>query len=232
MLMLPFMLFTFSEVNSDMKQAPSDDKPEIIYVGDALCSWCYGFSPEITTVKNYYSSVADFKLVNGGLRPGTTKPMDAAMKKTLAHHWKEVNKRSGQPFRYDILAPEVTFIYDTEPPARAIVSVRNIRPQSEFEFYKAVQNAFYAKNKNTNEVQTYIDLLPAFDIEKEEFLKYFNSDAIIQKTKEDFKLSDTLGVNGFPCIFLRKGRNYTLITDGYTRSGEIIKAIDKELAHH
>jgi putative protein-disulfide isomerase len=226
---LASIVFASVLVNSENQKVPGDEKPEIIYVGDAMCSWCYGFSPEITTVKNYYSSIADFKLVNGGLRPGTTKPMDASMKKMLGHHWKEVNKRTGQPFSYGILAPETTFIYDTEPPARAVVAVRNIRPQSEFEFFKAVQNAFYVKNKNSNDVQTYVDLLPAFEIDKEEFIKQFNSEDIKTKTKEDFLLSDKFGVEGFPCIFLRRGHDYTLITDGYTKSDEIIKAINKEL---
>jgi putative protein-disulfide isomerase len=229
LLILSFILFPFADMNSHSDKDAAYEKPEIIYVGDALCSWCYGFSPEITVIKNYYGSVADFKLVNGGLRPGTEKPMDAAMKKSLSLHWKEVNKRSGQPFKYDLLAPETIFIYDTEPPARAVVTVRNIKPESEFEFFKAVQDAFYAKNKNTNEVQTYIDLLPAYGIDKEVFLKLYNSELMINKTKEDFQLSDKLGVEGFPYVFLRKGNNYTLITNGYTKSGDMIKKLNKQL---
>jgi putative protein-disulfide isomerase len=228
-LILSLLLFPFLSMKTDEQKEVMNEKPEIIYVGDALCSWCYGFSPEITAVKNYFSAVADFKLVNGGLRPGVNKPMDASMKKMLARHWREVNKRSGQPFKYELLAPESNFIYDTEPPARAVVTVRNLRPQSEFEFFKAVQHAFYVKNKNTNDVQTYIDILPAFSIDKEEFVKLFGSETMINSTKEDFKFSDSLGVEGFPYVYLRAGNKYTLITNGYTKSDEMISALNKVL---
>jgi len=40
----------------------------IIYIGDPMCSWCYGFGPEISKIKAEFPEV-DFQIVMGGLRP-------------------------------------------------------------------------------------------------------------------------------------------------------------------
>ena len=70
--------------------------------------------------------MVDFQLVMGGLRPfGTEKIVD--LKSFLRHHWDEVKNRSGQDFQYDIL-DNTNFIYDTEPPSRAVVAMRTLNP--------------------------------------------------------------------------------------------------------
>ena len=47
---------------------------KIIYFGDPLCSWCYGFAGEVTKVAEHYKNKLVFELVMGGLRPfGTEK---------------------------------------------------------------------------------------------------------------------------------------------------------------
>ena len=49
-----------------------DNNDYLIYIGDAMCSWCHGFSPELDQVildnPNF-----DLKLVMGGLRPYNTE---------------------------------------------------------------------------------------------------------------------------------------------------------------
>ena len=38
----------------------------------------------------------------GGLRPESGPAWDEEFKEYLKHHWREVNKRSGQPFAFDL----------------------------------------------------------------------------------------------------------------------------------
>ncbi|MBO9703773.1 MAG: DsbA family protein [Sporocytophaga sp.] len=204
-------------------------KPQLIYVGDVMCSWCYGFSPEITAVKERFKDEVDFKLLNGGLRPYTKEPMDAEMKKFLRQHWKEVKKASGQPFSYNILADSSRFVYDTEPAARAVATVRKLKPGSEFEFFKKVQNSFYVENRNTSDINTYLELLPQFNINKESFKEIFNSEQMKQAVAEEFKHAEALGVSGFPAVLLNKDGQYIMIANGYSKRGEVIRAIEKAL---
>ena len=138
-------------------QLMAQEKPVLIYIGDPMCSWCYGFSPEITKAKEELESTVDFLLIMGGLRPNGTETM-ADLGDFLKEHWDHVNQRSEMPFNYDILKDE-SFVYDTEPPCRAVVTMRKLNPKKEFDFFKEVQRAFYYENKNTKDGNTYIEMM-------------------------------------------------------------------------
>ncbi|MCH2232631.1 MAG: DsbA family protein [Crocinitomicaceae bacterium] len=205
----------------------------LIYFGDTMCSWCYGFAEELSDLANANTDIP-LKVVNGGLRPhGTTKNGDVVpefgnqvMSEFLRHHWQEVNKRSGQPFSYAIL-DNTAFVYDTEPAARACVVAREMNPEIEFEFFKEVQKAFYAQGKNTNELVTFITVASKLGLDVDEFQAKFNSDDMKRATVEDFQLSANLGIKGFPSLVLKKGEEFFLIANGYNEAKNIQPVIDK-----
>ena len=66
---------------------------KIIYVGDPMCSWCWGFSNEFKKLLKFTADEFDGEILMGGLRPGTAEPMDQDMKDFIRHHWDEVSKR-------------------------------------------------------------------------------------------------------------------------------------------
>ena len=191
-----------------------DNKPELIYIGDPLCSWCWGVAPEVTLLKDQYASDVNFKIILGGLRPGTTTEMSDKQKTFLREHWEEIGKISGQPFKYDILAGH-EFIYDTEPPARAVYCARIMNPLLEFDFFKEVQKAFYAENKNTNQIETYQSICEELFIEWTKFEELFNAEDSKEKTEEDFDTARMLGVTGFPTLLLKINQKHRVITRGY-----------------
>lgn len=200
-------------------------KDKIIYFGDPLCSWCYGFGPEISKVIDHYKDSMDFELVMGGLRPYGKEKM-SQLKDMLEHHWEEVYKRSGQPFQYEILKNE-DFVYDTEPPSRAVLAVKKLDPKLEFPFYKRVQKGFYFDNKNTNELTSYLDWVNEFNLDREEFTRLFESDSLKEETRKSFAYSQQLGVRGFPTTVLQQGENLFLLANGYAESELIIERIEK-----
>src|SRR3712207_1860168 len=97
--------------------------PHLVYVADPMCSWCWGFSPVIDAIRHRFADALPIRLIMGGLRPGTTKVMDAAAKRTIRTHWEHVQEASGQPFDFGFLDRD-GFVYDTEPAAKAVVVVR------------------------------------------------------------------------------------------------------------
>ncbi len=58
----------------------------LIYLADPMCSWCWGFSPVIAGIKQRFGDALPIRLIIGGLRPGTTKPLDDAGKRTIREH--------------------------------------------------------------------------------------------------------------------------------------------------
>ena len=208
-------------------QVMSQDKPTLIYIGDPMCSWCYGFSSEISKAKDQLKESTDFQLVMGGLRPYNTETM-ADLGDFLKEHWDHVEQRTQMPFNYDILGDK-DFVYDTEPPSRAVVLMRYIQPDLEFEFFKAVQKAFYAENKNTADLETYLQILKSLGVESSKFKELFNSDQMMNMVKNDFQKSAQMGVRSFPTVLLKYQDKYHVISNGYSEAENIVNQVNKIL---
>lgn len=201
---------------------------KLIYIGDPMCSWCYGFSPEFSKAVKNLGDQVEVEMVMGGLRPYNTQTMND-LKSFLTHHWEEVGQQSGQPFQYDILDSN-TMLYDTEPACRAVVTVRKLKPEVALAFFKAVQTAFYAENKYPGYVETYTEIVENLGIDKEDFKKEFLSEAMKEAVKADFERSSDLGVRGFPTVILDKGEgDYVLIGNGYMKAERLEAGVQTQL---
>lgn len=187
---------------------------EIIYIGDPMCSWCWGFAPVLDEILTRHGQHAGLKIIVGGLRPGTASPMDEPTKSAIRSHWEHVNKASGQPFDYAFFDRD-GFVYDTEPAARAVVVVRNMAPAKEFSFFKALQEAFYSRNEDITRDVTYLPILRSEGIDETEFYERFDTDEMRSETLQDFSQSRELGIRGFPSVVLRNGEKSALLTGGY-----------------
>jgi len=204
-----------------------DTKATLVYVGDPMCSWCYGFSNELTDVVKGLDDNIEFEIVMGGLRPYNTETM-AEMADFLKGHWEDVESMSGLKFSYDILE-EKEFVYDTEPPSRAILAVRKMNPRVELAFFKDVQKAFYLESKNTNDINTYLELAKKYDLNTTRFKTLFESDDLKNEIKQDFLRAEQLGVSGFPTMVLVQNGEATVIANGYTSADNILAKVAKAL---
>ena len=203
------------------------EKASLIYFGDPMCSWCYGFSDELNEALNSLGDQVDFELVMGGLRPFNTETM-TDLKGFLTEHWNDVNSRTGQKFSYDILE-ESTMMYDTEPSCRAVVTVREMHPELAYEYFKSTQHAFYFQNKNPNLSSTFVDLAAKHGIDKEAFRQKFESDAMKVAVRGDFNMSAEIGATSFPTLILKKDETYYLISRGYAKAEVVVKSVSKVL---
>ena len=199
-------------------------KATLVYVGDPMCSWCYGLSDELTAVLDHYGEDMDYELVMGGLRPYNTETM-VDLKSFLTHHWEDVTKASGQPFSYEILN-DATITYDTEPPSRAVMIVRELDETKGFEFFKKVQRAFYVDNRNMHLVDSYLDIVEDMDIDVDEFKAKFDSATAKTEIKQDFQRSSELGVRSFPTILVIKDGTKTVVAQGFAPAKAIIGNVD------
>lgn len=190
------------------------DIPHLIYVMDPMCSWCYGFAPVLHQLKAEQEGKLNFKLVLGGLRPGTTEPMDEQMKAAVQQHWREVEKATGQAFDFSFFERE-SFVYDTEPACRAVVTMRYLQADKELQMAEEVQRAFYAHNNDVTKAEVLTEIASKLGIAEEAFLEKFNSEAMIEKTKQDFLIARHLQANAFPSVYLLTGHQVNLISRGY-----------------
>jgi len=204
-----------------------DGETEIIYIGDPMCSWCWGISPHLNALKRYGKSIGvPFRLVMGGLRPGGGDAWNEEFKNFLKHHWEEVNKRSGQPFGMELFEKEA-FNYDTEPACRAVVTVRELSPEKTLSFYELVQHYFYVKNNDPNQVEFYQIICEKLDIDYPTFKEFFNSPQAKELTQKDFILNREWGIRGYPSVVVRKGNDLQLLASGYANFEDLKERLEK-----
>ncbi len=197
------------------------ERPEIefVYVGDTMCSWCWGFAPTVETLGQHYSF--PMRLINGGLRPGpSAQPLEDTLRSYLIHHWDQVAAASGQPFNEKILADD-GWIYDTEYPARAVVTMRELSPDHEFEFFKRLQRAFYAEAIDITDRAVYPALLADFAVDVAGFIGALDDEESRRGAWADFEEARTLQAHGFPTLLLRTGTDIATVTRGYRSFADI-----------
>jgi putative protein-disulfide isomerase len=204
----------------------AQDKPTLIYIGDPMCSWCYGFSPELTIALDELGEKVEVETVMGGLRPYNTQTM-MDLADFLTGHWREVHERSNQPFNYDVL--KTSQVYDTEPPSRAVVVMRELAPAHELAFFKDIQTAFYFGNKNMGNVETYLELAKKYKVNSTKFKTLFESAKMKNAVRADFEKAAAMGVRGFPTVVLKKGEEYILISNGYLAGERVAKMVEANL---
>lgn len=202
-------------------KASTADQSQVFYIGDPMCSWCWGMSPEIEALATHCAdNGVGFRLVMGGLRAGGGDPWNAAFRDFLRQEWTHIAVQTGQPFGYRLLERSA-FSYDTEPACRALVTARGLFGQGqdairrELAFFAAVQWKFYVEGEDPKEPAFYRDICIATGIDPEHFENSFASPEAVAATQREFRLARQLGVRGFPTVMLQTATGLHEISVGY-----------------
>ena len=189
----------------------------LVYFADPLCSWCYGFGPELATFLAGQPGLR-CDVVMGGLRPYNKELMSDEMRAMLRGHWKHVHEESGLPFTETILARR-DFVYDTEPACRAVITVRAMDAARALPMLKAVQSAFYAQGRDATQAGVLADIAQECGVDRNTFLASFESPAMSEETRRDFSTAKEMGVAGFPTLAAGyETKQFLLLANGFTRA--------------
>lgn len=191
----------------------------LVYVGDPMCSWCWGFATEIEAL----SREMDVDVVVGGLRPGPmSRELDDAMAKSLANHWRQVEEHTGQVFDQRFLDRRDGWVYDTEPAAIAVTQMREMRETETLPYFVDIQRAFYVRGEDVTDFETLAALAESHGFDPEEFAAVIRTDVARKTAWEDFSKSRNWGIAGFPAVIgkLDDGR-LALLARGWTSADTI-----------
>ncbi|MFV1988873.1 MAG: DsbA family protein [Gemmatimonadota bacterium] len=202
---------------------------KLLYVADPMCSWCWGFSPVVTTLAERFRQAAPIEVVMGGLRPGTTDPMTEDMKSTISEHWRHVEEASGQPFDFGFFDRE-SFVYDTEPASRAVVTARGLDRRRSLAFLSAVQGAFYRDARDVTDPGVLADIAAEEGFDRAEFERAHGSAGARDQTASDFDAAGRLGVRGFPTLLGLDGRTFVVLTAGFRPLVDVLPIVEAWLA--
>ncbi|MBU3087228.1 DsbA family protein [Clostridium gasigenes] len=204
-------------------------KTKIYYVMDTMCGWCYGFSDVITKIEEKYKDIYDFSILPGGMWVGdNSKTIDVSLGDYIKSHNMKIEQLTGKKFgdgyNKNILA-NTSIVLDSFPGAKALVLIQRLKKDVSFRFLKKLQEAFFIEGKDTNNLETYIEIAKSFDISKEEFEKEFLSEELTKETLKYFDMVVDLGALSFPTVILVNGDKKQIISQGYSKFEDIDKIL-------
>jgi putative protein-disulfide isomerase len=206
---------------------------KLIFVGDPMCSWCYGFGREMKTIVEAMPDL-DVQVVLGGLAAGSTQVLDDAGKQFRLTHWARVEQLSGAQFNREALLARKDFVYDTEPVCRAVVTARLIEPSVNLlNVFGAFQRAFYVDGADTTDGQVLAEIGASalkdagFDVDARRFFDVWASDEAKQAARADFTRTRQLRVSGFPSLFVEREGKIVQLTSGYAPAAEVVQMLGR-----
>jgi len=211
---------------------------KLIYVGDPMCSWCYGFGKEMTELMNMHPGLP-LEIIVGGVRAGSTDILDDSGKQFRLAHWERVEQNSGLPFNREALLARENFVYDTEPVCRAVVAARKAAPDADLlAVFRALQHAFYAEGRDTTSGRVLADIAAAalqqqgYDISADALWDVWRAPETVTATKADFVRARALGVRSFPALLLETGDSIVEVSPGYAHAQQLDQQLRAALARH
>jgi len=220
---LPILLLLLHALSAN-----SQDSMKIIYVYDALCGWCYGFSPVITEMEKKYSSQIDFEVVSGGMVTGDRIGPIGEVAGYIKTAYKDVEKATGVEFGEQFLNQTLEkgdAIFTSIPPAIAMVVFKSHKPEKQVEFAAALQKGIYYEGKEPSHYQMYGELARDFGLDSAAFIAQIKDSKYEELAYKEFQMAASLGVRGFPTVFILKNGRYEQISHGYTPMAAFEKRI-------
>ncbi len=194
---------------------------ELLYFANPMCSWCWGFAPSLRSLRERHPDLI-VNLATGTLGAERARPMNARDKAHVRGHWEKVHERTGQPFDFAFFERE-GFVYDTEPPCRALALLRHHYPALACAFLDRLQERFYRHNEDITDTATLRRVCGEFGITGEAFDAAFASPALAREVAREWEQTARLGVRGYPTLLaLSRGRAH-LLTVGWCGAEELAR---------
>ena len=206
------------------------------YIGDPMCSWCWGISPTVGAVEAFYQAHGiEFSITMGGLRAGGGDPWNAAFKDFLRNEWRHIAETTGQPFDFTLLAAPY-FDYDTEPACRAVATIKLLQTRNQLpsstalKFFSAVQRKFYVEGQDPKVADFYRSICVSLAMDFDEFRAVFASPEAQQAVQQEFVRCRQCGVRSFPTLLIeRNGKTETLAV-GFVTAEQLLSRLRQEIA--
>ncbi len=196
---------------------PPSPNPRLLYVYDALCGWCYGFSPTLRTfVKTHGASV---KVLSGGMIRGERRGPIGEVAAYIKRAYKDVEHRTGVKFGKGFVDGPLErgdMYMTSEPPAALLAWAREQRPDRQLDAAHALQDGIYdlGFGPDSDELATYLAV--ALDLDAAAAVAARTAPTYEAAARRDFALCEELGVRGFPALFVEQPDGLVAIANGFT----------------
>ncbi|HRK58299.1 MAG TPA: DsbA family protein [Candidatus Kapabacteria bacterium] len=193
-------------------------KKKLLYVYDALCGWCFGFSPTIQKIQQEYKDVLDIEVISGGLKVGESAGQLNVIAPYIKTAYKTVEKTCGVTFGEPFVNGTLhkgTMILNSVPPAIALSIVKERYPDKALEFAALLHTMIYIDGFEPEDYDKYAIYAAKIGYDKEEFLQKMSNPIYKEKAFGDFSRAMELGAMSFPTVLIENNGKYEILFNGY-----------------
>jgi len=191
----------------DFKQ--SQEKIELYYFTDPICSHCWALEPVLNKFMAQYGHYVNMHTVMGGLLKSWDGFADVkngiAKASDVASHWKEVGEHSRIPIDGSLWIHNP--IHSSYPASRVYKIIQQSSQELAHDFLRKAREAVFVWNQNIGEDQVLVDIVSRLNLDGEEIIKEAGSDLAKELLDEDFNQARKLGVRGFPTMIMMNAQN-------------------------
>lgn len=207
-------------------------RPRIIYVYDALCGWCFGFSPVMARFAGEYAEKVDLEVVSGGLRTGNQAGPISAVAPYIKRAYKDVESATGVRFGDAFVNGTLekgTAVMNSFYPAVAMAIFRERFPQKSLAFAGLLHHMIYVDGHSTEELDAYRVYAARLGFPEHEFSAKMRDGKYAAAAEADFIRAAKLGATGFPTLLLQRGDKVEKLFSGFVRWEELKRVVDARL---
>lgn len=204
----------------------------LIYCYDAWCGWCYGFSPVIKKLNDYYSHLITIEVLSGGMilpkQPVPVRAISGYVMEAYPSIEEMTGVKFGEDYLWHMRNPELSdWFPSSEKSAIALTIFKDYEPERQVAFASDLQYALFYEGRDLTDDEAYRHLLQKYNINENEFYDKLHSQLYIQKTYDEFALCEQLKVTGYPQLMLQMGSDKIyLINRGYADYDTLSNKID------
>lgn len=194
------------------------EKPSLIYIYDALCGWCYGFSPVMQRLYEEYEGRLRFEVLSGGLITGPRVQPIAGMADYIRQASALLEEATGVApgaVFYDRILNHGNYLSNSLPPAIALQIFREQSAEQQLPVAQEIQRLFYQEGHDLNLPETYLPLAEKTGLGEAAFRQKFMDPVYSQRAEAEFTQVKTWGIDGFPAVLGRRGKELFLLAHGY-----------------
>ncbi|MDQ3048338.1 MAG: DsbA family protein [Bacteroidota bacterium] len=206
-------------------------KPEIIYVYDPLCGWCYGFSPVIKKIREEYNEKIDFNILSGGMVIGEREGMIGDFADYILSAIPRVEEYTGVVFGegYKSKLRDKSLFQSSLKPSIATEVFKSFNLDQAISFASEIQQIHYTEGDDLQGDAVYSKIAGRYGIDEKEFQKRMESNEYRNKTLNAFSYIKGWEITGFPAVLMVKDEKYYLIAKGYLPYEDLKSTIEKVL---
>lgn len=204
---------------------------KLVFAGDPMCSWCYGFAKELADALERLPSIP-FEIRVAGIWAGGRQPLDQEAKQFRLSHWARVEAAAGVAFNRQALMARENFIYDTEPISRAFVAGLHLAPGlNALRLFRSLQRAFYVEGLDTTHEAVLAGVvaeelaLQGYPELRSQVTGALRDAEVHAKVRDDFMQVRAWRLSSFPKLLMVNGHEATVLLQGFANAAEIVETV-------